>query len=127
MHRYETVEQYVSAQPQPLCDIGHRLLELIDAGLPGAEATLWHGHPTWKLGAAPVCLLKAYTRHMTLGFWHGTALSDPSGRLRPSGARQMASVKLRRLADVDPERFGGWLRQAHELAGQDGSPRTLGP
>jgi hypothetical protein len=116
VHKYETVEQYVSAQPQPLCDVGHTLLGLLDAGLPGADATLWHGHPTWKLGDAPVCLLKAYTRHLTLGFWHGAAFSDPSGRLRPSGAREMASVKLRSVTDIDPERFGDWLRQARGLS-----------
>lgn len=126
MHKYETVEQYVSAQPQPLCDVGHTLLELIAAGLPGADATLWHGHPTWKLGREPVCLLKAYTRHLTLGFWRGAAFDDPGGRLRPSGVQPMASVKLRAVEDVDPERLADWLRQARELARQDAAPRTLG-
>ncbi|MFG3696850.1 hypothetical protein ACGF5C_02855 [Micromonospora sp. NPDC047620] len=41
-------------------------------------------------------------------------ITDPSGRLVP-GARQMAAVKLRTLADVDPALFTDWLRQAHDL------------
>ncbi|MEU4640244.1 hypothetical protein [Micromonospora sp. NPDC023814] len=41
-------------------------------------------------------------------------ITDPSGRLVP-GARQMAAVKLRALADVDPALFTDWLRQAHDL------------
>ena len=40
MHEFETVEQYISAQPQPPCDIGHALAWLIAGELPGAEATL---------------------------------------------------------------------------------------
>ncbi|MCG5435089.1 DUF1801 domain-containing protein [Micromonospora foliorum] len=41
-------------------------------------------------------------------------LTDPSGRLIP-GARAMAAVKLRDLADVDPALFSGWLRAAANL------------
>jgi hypothetical protein len=115
-HKYETVEQYVSAQPQPVCDVGHVLLGLIADGLPEAKAGMWHGHPTWKLDGRPVCLVKAYTRHVTLGFFRGIAFEDPSGRLRPGGgAGQMASVKLRSVEEVDPELVAGWLRQARAL------------
>ncbi len=113
VHRFQTVEQYLSAQEQPLCDIGLAVAALVARELPDAEATLWHGHPTWKLGKAPVALVKAYTRHVTFGLWRGSQVEDPSGRLVPSGAQQMAAVKLRTLDEVDPELFAEWVRQAH--------------
>lgn len=115
MHKFQTVDEYLSSLPQPLCDVGHAVASVIAADLPGAEASLWHGHPTWKLGKAPVCLLKAYTRHLTFGLWRGAAVSDHSGRLVPGGAETMASVKLRGLDDVDAELFAGWLRQVAVL------------
>ena len=115
MHRFQTVEEYLSAQPQPLCDIGLAVAALATEELPGTEASLWHGHPTWRDGKAPVCLVKAYTRHVTFALWRGSQVADPSGRLVASGAQQMAAVKLRAVADVDPEVFRGWLRQARTL------------
>lgn len=114
-HRYQTVAEYISAQPQPVCDIGHVVAGIVDEELPDATASLWHGHPTWRHGRAPVAQVKAYTRHVTLGVWRGAAVEDPSGRLVAGGGEQMASVKLRTLDDVDPELFAGWLRQAAEL------------
>lgn len=115
-HRYQSVEQYLSAQPQPLCDIGLAVALLIAAELPEAEPSLWHGHPTWKLHREPTALLKAYTRHVTFGLWRGSQVEDPSGRLVPSGAQQMAAVKLRAVDDVDSELFADWLRQAREIS-----------
>lgn len=115
MHRFQTVEQYLSSQPQPLCDVGLALAALIDAELPDADAGLWHGHPTWRIGRAPVCSVKAYTRHVTFGLARGAALADPSGRLVPGGAQAMASVKLRAVEELDADLFSGWLRQADAL------------
>lgn len=116
MHKYQTTDEYLSSLPQPLCDVGHGLASLITTALPDADATLWHGHPTWKLAKAPVCLVKAYTRHVTFGLWRGTEISDPSGRLVPGGAQTMAAVKLRAVEDIDAELFTGWLRRAGALA-----------
>jgi hypothetical protein len=113
-HRFKSVEEYLSAQPQPVCDIGHALAVLVGEALPEARPSLWHGHPTWKLGKAPAVLVKAYTRHVTLALWRGSQVTDPSGRLVPSGAQQMAAVKLRAVDEVDPELFADWLRQARD-------------
>ena len=114
MYKYLTVEEYLADRQQPLRSTGEALRLLIADGLPGAEATLWHGHPTWKLGGTPVCLVKAYTRHLTLAFWRGARFADPSGRLVLSGAQEMAGVKLRTPEEVDPEVISGWLVQARE-------------
>ncbi|WP_255369482.1 DUF1801 domain-containing protein [Kitasatospora sp. MBT63] len=65
-------------------------------------------------GKDPVCYLKAYTAHVTFGFWRGQELTDPSGRLEP-GAQRMAGLKLRTPSDIDPALFADWLSQARAL------------
>ncbi|PRX50155.1 hypothetical protein B0I33_102274 [Prauserella shujinwangii] len=119
MPRHTTVAEYVTALDSPLREVAGKLVPIIEAALPDAPGALWHGHPVWgtgpKPGAAPICLLKAYSSSVTFGLWHGQAVADPSGRLEP-GAREMAGVKLADVADIDGELFTGWLRQARALA-----------
>lgn len=109
-----TIDAYLDTLPEPLREIGRTLRPVIDAGLPEAEGVVWHGHPVWKIGTTPVALLKAYTSYVTFGLFRGQLLADPSGRLEP-GTREMASVKLRTVEEIDQSLFTGWLRQAQEL------------
>jgi hypothetical protein len=105
----------VTVQP-PLRPIVERLTELLDAGLPGAEGTVWHGHPVWKAGAAPVAGFKAFTAWVTLLLWQGQRIDDPSGTLTPSGAGQMASIKIASLAEIDEAAINAWLGQVTALS-----------
>ncbi|SFO99879.1 hypothetical protein SAMN05421810_101640 [Amycolatopsis arida] len=117
MATFATIEDYLASLPEPQRRIADRLCPLVDDVLPGRGA-VWHGHPVWSLGEAPgkspVCYLKAYSRHVTLGFWRGQELADPAGRLE-AGARGMAAVKLHSVDGVDAALFTGWLRQARDL------------
>jgi len=115
MPKVATVPDYVATLPEAQRDIATELIPLISAVVPAGS--VWHGHPVWRLSpdSAPVCLLKAYPRHLTFGFWKGQRITDPSGRLQPSGSQHMASVKLLSVTDVDPGLFTGWLQQAREL------------
>ncbi|MER7439803.1 DUF1801 domain-containing protein [Micromonospora avicenniae] len=118
MSSSNTIEGYLADLRPPLREIAVRLRSVIDAALPGTTAAVWHGHPVWGVGdnpgRRPVSLVKAYDTYVTFGLWRGQEVDDPSGRLIP-GARRMASVKLRTVADVDPALFTGWLGQAREL------------
>ncbi|MET8855070.1 DUF1801 domain-containing protein [Streptomyces sp. NPDC004579] len=102
----------------PLRDIGERARHVIDSVLPDGSGAMWHGHPAWSLGdkpgRTPVCLLKAHTSYVTFGLWRGQDVPDPSGRL-VAGARRMASVKLGRADEIDPDLFSAWLRHAVAL------------
>ncbi|WBB66533.1 DUF1801 domain-containing protein [Micromonospora sp. WMMD812] len=113
-----TIDDYLADLDPPLREIGEKLRPVIDEALPGAAAAMWHGHPVWGLGdkpgQRPVCLVKAYGAYVTFGLWRGQEVADPAGRLTP-GARRMASVKLRTVADVDPALVTDWLRQARDL------------
>jgi len=119
MAQHDTVTDYAAALPDTQRAITDALLPIIEKALPGADA-LWHGHPVWSLGAkpgqSPVCYVKPHSSYVTLGFWRGQALTDPSGRLEP-GTREMAQVRLRSPEDVDPALFTDWLSQARDLDG----------
>ncbi|MBK1785474.1 DUF1801 domain-containing protein [Prauserella cavernicola] len=118
MARFETVEAYVGSLAEPLREVAEKLLPVIRAALPEANEAVWHGHPVWSAGGAPgrdpVCLIKGYATHLTFSLWRGRSVTDPSGRLE-NGAREMAGVKLRGLADLDEALFTGWLEQARDL------------
>jgi len=117
MAKFATVEEYLASLPDAQRQLTDKLLPLIEAAVPGTGA-VWHGHPVWSLGPtpgkSPVCYVKAYTGHVSFGFWRGQEIPDPSGRLEP-GARGMATVKLRGLEDMDAALFTTWLDQARDL------------
>ncbi|SCE86708.1 DUF1801 domain-containing protein [Micromonospora mirobrigensis] len=113
-----TLTDHLTDLDVPRREVAGKLRDIIDAALPEATGAMWHGHPVWGLGdrpgATPVCLVKAYPAYVTFGLWRGQEITDGSGRLVP-GARQMASVKLRTVDEIDPALFTGWLRQAYAL------------
>lgn len=114
MAKHSTVDGYIGALPEPLRTVADRTRRIIDENLKGAESAIKWAHPTWSLGKTPVCYLKAASRHVTFGFWHGASIDDPSGRLESSG-EVMAHVKLRTQADIDPNLFACWLKQARSI------------
>ncbi|WP_433241278.1 DUF1801 domain-containing protein [Streptosporangium sp. CA-135522] len=119
MAKFANVDEYFAALAEPLREVGEKVRSVIDGALPGVEAALWHGDPTWSLGAAPgkapVVFVKASAAYLTLGLWRIQEISDPSGRIQPMSRPGMGSVKLRSVADIDVELFTDWLRQAREL------------
>lgn len=119
MPKHDTIEDYIAAHPAPLNAIIEHLRTLIDDVLPSsAVSSVFHAAPTWSVGPGRgtglVCYVKAYSKYVTFGFWHGQEVTDASGRLQP-GARQMAQVKLTSTADIDRDLFRDWLNQAWSL------------
>jgi hypothetical protein len=114
MAKHATIEEYIAALPPELERTARAAREVINEHLEGAESAIKWAHPTWSLGKKPVCYLKAASKHVTFGFWHGASIDDPSGRLESSG-EVMAHTKLREPKDVDSALFADWLRQAREI------------
>lgn len=112
--KYATVDEYIAALPEPLGEVAQRARRVIDANLQGGDSAIRWAHPTWSLGKTPVCYLKAASKHVTFGFWHGASIDDPSGRLESSG-EVMAHVKLREKSDIDARLFADWLEQARAI------------
>ena len=115
MAKHATVDAYIAALPPELAAVAERARRVVDTHLPEASSAIKWAIPTWSLGKEPICYLKAASKHVTLGFWHGAAIKDPSRRLETSGD-VMAHAKLRTPADVDEALFKSWLAQAHALA-----------
>ncbi len=114
MPKFETVEDYTAALAEPLREVVAKARPILGAALPEATEALYHGAPTWSVGKNHVCFLKAYTSYVTFALWRGQSVDDPSGRL-VAGSREMASVKLASVADVDADLFADWVRQAADL------------
>ena len=114
MAKHSTVDEYIASLPEPLSDVAQQARQVIDANLEDADSAIRWAHPTWSLGKTPVCYLKAASKHITFGFWHGASIEDPSGRLETSG-EIMAHVKLRGPNDIEPKLFRNWLKQARAI------------
>jgi hypothetical protein len=54
---------------------------------------LHDGRPTACVGDAAFAYVGAFSRHASVGFFHGAALADPAGLLEGSGKR-MRHVRL---------------------------------
>ncbi|GAB3845417.1 hypothetical protein GCM10029963_23690 [Micromonospora andamanensis] len=113
-----SINDYLAGLDGSLRETAEALRPVIDGALTDAAGVMWHGHPVWGLGEAPgrrpICLLKAYPSHLTFGLWRGQEITDRPDRLKP-GARQMASVRLAAITDIDEPLFAAWLRQARAL------------
>lgn len=103
------VDRYVAGLAEPMRTVAAQLVALVDAELPQAEKLVYHGHPVWKLAGEPAVLIKAYGKHVTLGFWRGQRID---GALTPSGAQEMASVKVTAEPPADA---ASWLRRTVAL------------
>ncbi len=85
---------------------------LVFSVLPQTVEVVWpkQGSIGWGTGpkkfSEQFAYLMPFTRHITLGFYRGGGLADPSGLLRAggrqvSGTLSMRSLKITRVADVD--------------------------
>lgn len=109
------VTTYVVGLASPLREVAERLVEILDAGLPGRDGVMWHGHPVWMDGKTPVAGFKAYGSYVTLLLWQGQRIDDPTGRLAASGSAQMASTKIATVEDLEEESITRWLEALDDL------------
>ncbi|WP_158025651.1 DUF1801 domain-containing protein [Maricaulis sp. W15] len=96
--------------PRP---IAFRLRDAVLATGLVTEAFKW-GHPVYQ-AAGLVCLIKAASRHVTLGFWQGGSLTGLDPRLTPSGRAHMATMMLASPESIDPENIARLVKAAVNL------------
>src|SRR5688572_25707525 len=110
MSKFATVDAYVDAQSDPMKEVARALVASIDGASLGSRA-VWYGHPVWSLGPqpadGPVVYIKAYTRHVTLGFWNVDAIIDE--RRIKVGGNNMGSVKVAEAAAVQALPVATWI------------------
>lgn len=92
---------------RPICD---RLAAGIMAGLPGAEARVWHAHPVWFLDGNPIVGYSRLKSCVRLLFWSGQSFGAPG--LTPEGTFKAAEVRYTAADQVDPAALAHWLGKA---------------
>lgn len=119
-----TVDDYIAAIPAPLDAVAAELRRIVRAAATDAAELVKWGQPVYDAGG-PFAALKAYPRHITLTFWRGAALPDPTGALAGDGDR----MRHARFASVDDVREGpiaDLVRAAVELNRTLGDPTKRG-
>ena len=115
-----TVDDYIAAVPAPLTGVAEALRAAVREAAPDANESIKWGQPVYESGG-PFAALKAYPRWVTLTFWRGAALSDPTGILEGEGDR----MKHARFASIDEVRaapVADLVRAAVELNAELGDP-----
>jgi hypothetical protein len=106
-----SIDQFNRLQGAGDRDICERLQREIDAGLPAADAKVWHAHPVWFLDGNPIVGYNKLKAGIRLMFWSGADF-DEAG-LRPgTGKFRDASVIFTSADQIDPVALGRWLTKA---------------
>jgi hypothetical protein len=84
-----------------------------------AESIKWN-QPVFE-SDGPFAFIRVARAHVTLGFWRGTQLADPKGRLEGEGTR-MKHHKYTSAADVNAAEIAAWVKQAVQLNATEGTP-----
>jgi hypothetical protein len=90
------------------------LAAAIDAGLPGADSKIWHGHPVWFLEGNPIVGYSRQKPGIRLMFWSGADFDEPA--LNVVGKKfKDASVFFNDPSEINNTALGRWLRKARVI------------
>src|SRR5690606_24106095 len=85
----------------------------ITAGLPEAEAKVWHGGPVWFLEGNPVAGYWVRKGSVQLLFWSGQSFDEPG--LHPEGRFKASEVRITDLGQIDRTTLQRWLEKARTI------------
>lgn len=94
LERDPAIDAWMKKHTGELGAIAQRWFEVMRKCGDEVRELLHDGCPVACLGDAPFGYVNAFTSHVNVGFFHGTALPDPAGLLQGSG-KFMRHVKLR--------------------------------
>ena len=116
MNTGSDVESWFSGHDPALSRICDALRAVILDADPGLRESIKWGNPTYEK-KGKVCYLAAGKGYVSLGFFDGASLTDPTGRIEGTGKR-MRHLKVRAMGEIDRERFGAWIKEAVALDGE---------
>jgi hypothetical protein len=115
-----TVDDYIAKIPAPLTAVAEELRAAVRQAAPEATEVVKWGQPVYESGG-PFAALKAYPRWITLTFWRGGALDDPTGILAGDGDR-MKHARFATVEDVRAAPVAALVREAVALNAELGDP-----
>jgi len=116
----KTIEGYIAAQRDWRGDAIANIDAVVRKAAPNAAASIKWAQPVYEQNG-PFAWIKANKHHVSFGFWRGSELSDPKGRLDGDGDR-MRHVQVRSMADINKAQFTAWVKEAVKLNETKGNP-----
>ena len=123
MNGQKTVDEYIAAFDDWRTDAMKRLREVVKEGAPHSAVAIKWAQPVWEWNG-PMIWMKAYPKHVNIGFWRGTEMDDPKKVLQGDGER-MRHIKITTEDEIPADALRELVKQAVKLNTAKGNP-TLG-
>jgi hypothetical protein len=123
MNGQKTVDEYIAAFDDWRTDAMKRLREVVKEGAPHSAVGIKWAQPVWEWNG-PMIWMKAYPKHVDIGFWRGTEMDDPKKVLTGDGER-MRHIKITSVDEIPADALRELVKQAVQLNTAKGNP-TLG-
>ena len=123
MNGQKTVDEYIAAFDDWRTDAMKRLREVVKEGAPHSAVGIKWAQPVLEWNG-PMIWMKAYPKHVDIGFWRGTEMDDPKKVLTGDGER-MRHIKITSVDDIPADALRELVKQAVQLNTAKGNP-TLG-
>jgi hypothetical protein len=123
MNGQKTVDEYIAAFDDWRTDAMKRLREVVKEGAPHSAVGIKWAQPVWEWNG-PMIWMKAYPKHVDIGFWRGTEMEDPKKVLTGDGER-MRHIKITSVEEIPADALRELVKQAVKLNTAKGNP-TLG-
>jgi hypothetical protein len=123
MNGQKTVDEYIAAFDDWRTDAMKRLREVVKEGAPHSAVGIKWAQPVWEWNG-PMIWMKAYPKHVDIGFWRGTEMDDPKKVLTGDGER-MRHIKITSVDQIPADALRDLVKQAVQLNTAKGNP-TLG-
>ena len=111
MKSYATFDEYLADQVPKNQTIIRALRKFVKRVEPGLTETVKWGNGCWVGTKGPVAYVYSDSGFVQLGFFRGSALTDPLGLLEGKG-QYVRHIKVRSTAGIDEKAFAALLRQA---------------
>ena len=123
MNGQKTVDEYIAAFDDWRTEAMKRLRQVVKEGAPHSAVAIKWAQPVWEWNG-PMIWMKAYPKHVNIGFWRGTEMDDPKKVLTGDGER-MRHIKITTVDEIPVDALRELVRQAVKLNTAKGNP-TLG-
>jgi len=110
--RDPAIEAWFQLQRGELGDIARQWFEVMRSCGVEVREVMHDGMPTACLGDAAFAYVNAFTAHVNVGFFQGSALADPSGILQGNG-KFMRHVKLAPRLPANTAALHGLIESAY--------------
>ncbi|MCE7065413.1 DUF1801 domain-containing protein [Dyadobacter sp. CY326] len=93
------------------------LRDLVHAYCPDATETMKWSFPHFEYKGSILCNMASFKQHCSLGFWHGSRLSDPNNLLAVGEKASMGHLgRITKLGDLpDESALGDFIVQSMQL------------